>query len=216
LLTRAGRGDDGFDPLELLTTILGRSDQRPSATSTLLEDADPARRLQAAVDRYLDAHTLAAGGASPPSAGDAGGPLPWLPPPPDPDRADGHGAELAEYVQQRADLIHGLAATITADHLPDTDWADLLRAGDPDLARLLAVWRAATGATDHPHPLGPAATSTPEVRVQLRAELQQHLSAEQLSPHRRDDHGAVTGVGREHERVAAHRQRQPVSHGVRR
>ena len=123
----------------------------------------PARRLQAAVDRYLDAHALAGGGVPPASgAGDAGGPLPWLPPPPDPDRADAHGAELAEYLQQRADLIHALAATITADHLPDTDWADGLRAGDPDLARRLAVWRAATGAADHPHPLGPVATSTPD------------------------------------------------------
>ncbi|MGZ4506698.1 MAG: MobF family relaxase [Blastococcus sp.] len=205
------------DPQQLLTDVLGRSDQRPSATSTLLEDADPGRRLQAAIDRYLDAHTLAAGTPLPPGTRDTGGPLPWLPPPPDPDRADPRDAELAEYLQQRADLINALGATITADHLPDTDWVAALRAADPDLARRLAVWRAATGAADHPHPLGPASTSTPEFRARLHAELQPHLPAGQLSHHDRwDDHEAATGPVPEHERLAAHRHRQPTARGIRR
>jgi hypothetical protein len=195
LLRPASAGHEP-DPLQLLTDVLGRSDQRPSAISTLLEEAAPGRRLQAAVDRYLDAHALAY--PSPlPGGGDTGGPLPWLPPPPDPDRADRHGAELAEYLQQRADLIHALAATVTADQLPDTGWATVLRAGDPDLARRLAVWRAATGATDHQHPLGPATSSTPEVRAQFRARLQPHLTAYQLSDHpSRHDQGA-TGPNRD-------------------
>jgi hypothetical protein len=188
------------DPLQLLTAVLGRSSQRPSVTSTLLEDADPGRRLQAAVDRYLDAHTLTGVTVPPPGGGSKGGPLPWLPPPPDPDRADPRGAELAEYLQQRADLIHSLAVTITADQLPDTDWADVLRASDPDLARRLAVWRAATGAADHPHPLGPASTPTPDVRARLHAELQPHLPAGQLSHHDRwNDHSAPTGQDPEHD-----------------
>lgn len=187
------------NPLELLTTVLGRSDQRPSATTTQLEDADPGRRLQNAVDRYLDAHTLAAGCSSPPPGPeDTGGPLPWLPPPPDPSYA--HGTELAEYVQQRADLIHALAAIITADQLPDTDWADVLRAGDPDLARRLAIWRAATGATDHPHPLGPVTTTTPEVRARLRTQLQPHLTADELSDQNRwQDHAASTDTNYDHD-----------------
>ena len=205
------------DPRELLTTVLGRSDERPSATSTLLEDAEPGRRLQAAVDRYLDAHALASATTQRAGAGDAGGPLPWLPPPPDPDPGDPRGAELAEYLQQRADLIHALAGTITADHLPDTDWATALRAADSDLARRLAVWRAATGSADHPHPLGSASTSTPEFRARLHAELHPHLIADQLSHHDRwDDHEAATGLVRQHERLAALRHRQPTARGIRR
>jgi hypothetical protein len=176
---RAASSSRGQDPFQLLTTVLGRSDQRPSATSAVFEDADPARRLQAAVERYLDAHTLAAGGSPPPGAGDTGGPLPWLPP--DAGESDPRAAELAEYLQQRADLIHALAATITADQLPDTAWATVLRESDPDLARRLAVWRAASGAGDDPRPLGPVATPTPEVRDRLRAELQPHLTADELS-----------------------------------
>jgi hypothetical protein len=205
------------DPLQLLTDVLGRSEQRPSATSTLLEDATPGRRLQVTVDRYLDAHALAAGTPLPPGSRDAGGPLPWLPPPPDPDRADPGGAELAEYLQQRADLIHALGGAITAAHLPDTDWATALRDADPDLARRLAVWRAATGAADHPHPLGPAPSSTPEFRARLHAELQSHLPAGQLSHHDRwAEHEAATGLVPEHERLAAHRPRQPTARGIRR
>jgi hypothetical protein len=170
-LTPARRGSDGpADPLELLRTVLARTDQRLSATSTLIVAADRARQLHAAVERYLDAHALA---ETPRSLGTekatSGGPLHWLPPPPADD------GKLAEYVQQRADLVHALAATITADHLPDTAWADQLRGADPDLARRLAVWRAATGATDHPHPVGPQASPTPAVRAELQELLAAHL-----------------------------------------
>ncbi|WP_091548035.1 MobF family relaxase [Modestobacter sp. DSM 44400] len=144
------------DPLELLRGVLDRTDQRPSATSTLTDAADPGRQLHAAVERYLDAHALAKGqGSRPNEQAASGGPLPWLPPPPEPDPGAPDRGELAEYVQQRADLVHSLAATITADHLPDTVWADQLRQSDPGLARRLAVWRAATGATDHLYPVGP-------------------------------------------------------------
>jgi hypothetical protein len=210
--------------------VLGRSDQRPSATSTLLEEADQSQRLRTAIDRYLDAHTLAT--ATPPPLGsrDTGGPLPWLPPPPDPDPADPRTAELAGYLQQRADLIHALAATITADQLPDTPWATVLRTGEPDLARRLAVWRAATGATAHHHPLGPVRLATPEARDQWRAQLLPHLTAHQLAdPDDRHGPGA-TGTdphGKRHllrnptwnqeNQAALHRRdRQATSRGIRR
>jgi hypothetical protein len=123
---------------------------------------------------YLDAHTLHATRA--PDAcgtGATGGPLPWLPAPPDPD-----SGELAEYVQQRAELVHALVGSITGEHLPATGWANQLRAADPDLARRLAVWRAATGITDHPHPLGPDASPTPAVRAQLAEQLPPHITAD--------------------------------------
>ncbi|WP_138731654.1 MobF family relaxase [Modestobacter excelsi] len=167
------------DPLELLRTVLGRTGPRPSATSTLTAAADPGRQLHAAVERYLDAHALA--GVYSPRPGEQAtseGPLPWLPPPPEPDSTAPDRDELADYVQQRADLVHALAATITADHLPDTAWADQLREADPDLARRLAVWRAATGAADHPDPVGPRDSPTPEVRAQLKI-----LVAAQLFDH---------------------------------
>jgi conjugative relaxase-like TrwC/TraI family protein len=164
-------GAGPMDPLELLTAVLGRTDQRPSATSTLSDAADTGRQLHTAVERYLDAHALAVG-QSPRLTEEpaSGGPLPWLPPPPSDD------GELAEYVQQRADLVHGLAATITADHLPDTPWAGQLREAAPDLARRLAVWRAATGVADHPHPVGPRDSATPEVRARLKERLANHLA----------------------------------------
>jgi hypothetical protein len=231
LLTRAAREDDRAVPLELLTEVLGRSDQRPSATSTLLEEADPGRRLRVAIDRYLDAHTFASATPPPRAARDTGGPLPWLPPPPVPNRADPRAVELADHLHQRADLIHALAATITADQLPDTGWATVLRAADPDLARRLAVWRATTGATAHHHPLGPVRLSTPEARDQWRAQLLPHLAAYQLSdPDSRHGQRAATGpdaYGRRHllrhsmgqqENSAALRRhdRQDTSRGIRR
>jgi hypothetical protein len=83
--------------------------------------------------------------------------------------------DLADYVQQCADLVHALAATITGDQLPATAWADQLRQVDPALARRLAGWRAATGATDHSHPVGSQDSPTPEVRTQLQALLATHL-----------------------------------------
>ncbi|SDY58807.1 hypothetical protein SAMN05661080_03946 [Modestobacter sp. DSM 44400] len=118
------------------------------------------------MERYLDAHALTEARLPHPDRAVTGGPLPWLPPPPPDD------GELADYVQQRADLVHTLATTITANHLPDTAWADQLRqAAPPDLARRLAVWRAATGAADHPHPVGPHTSPTPEVRSQWQTLL---------------------------------------------
>jgi hypothetical protein len=160
----------------VLRTVLNRTDQRPSATSTLTDAADPGRQLHAAVERYLDAHALA--DAHRPCSGEqtaSRGPLPWLPPPPPND------GELAEYVQQRADLVHALAATITSDHLPDAAWADRLRQADPDVARRLAVWRAATGLADHPRPVGPHACSTPEIRAELQKLLAAHLPDREVS-----------------------------------
>jgi hypothetical protein len=163
------------NPVEVLRAVLARTDARPSATSALADATDPARRLHAAVQRYLDAHTLHAAtagrrGEQPPATG---GPLPWLPPPPDPD-----GGELADYLQRRADFVHALAVGITAAQLPATGWADQLRQTDPDLARQLAVWRAATGITEHPHPLGPADSPTPAVRTHLTAQLPPHLDVD--------------------------------------
>ncbi|MGN6243834.1 MAG: MobF family relaxase [Motilibacteraceae bacterium] len=169
---------DASDPLELLRTVLARTDARPSAFSTLAAIADPARRLHVAVERYLDAHILHT--AQTPGTGDPGepmpgigGPLPWLPPPPDPE----HG-ELAQYLQQRADRVHALATQVTAEHLPATAWAARLRDADPALARQLAVWRAATGIPDHPHPLGPAPSPTPTVRAELAEQLGAHIAAD--------------------------------------
>ena len=72
--------------------------------------------------------------------------------------------------------MHALAATITAEHLPDTPWAHQLREVDPDLTRQLAVWRAATGVADHPAPVGPRDSPTPEVRAQLKELLASHLA----------------------------------------
>ncbi|MCU1667932.1 MAG: TrwC relaxase [Blastococcus sp.] len=169
------RSDSGpTDPLDLVRQVLERSDQRPSANSALADAADPGLRLQTAVERYLDAHTLhttrTPGAAKP---GETGGPLPWLPPPPDPDNG-----ELAAYVQRRADLVHALAGTITDADLPATEWGHRLREADPDLARRLAVWRAATGITDDPHPLGPGACPTPAVRADLDSQLRPHIGAD--------------------------------------
>jgi hypothetical protein len=170
------------DPLELLRAVLDRTDQRPSATSALTAAADTGRQLHAAVERYLDAHALAeAHSPRPGEQAAGGGPLPWLPPPPEPDPTAPDGGQLAEYVQQRADLVHALAATTTADHLPDTTWADQLRRADPDLARRLAVWRAATGVADHPRPVGPHASPTPEVRAELQRLLAAHLPDRDVS-----------------------------------
>jgi conjugative relaxase-like TrwC/TraI family protein len=176
-LTRTeGAATRPLDSLELLSAVLGRTDQRPSATSTLTAAADTGRQLHAAVDRYLDAHALAESqGSRLNEHAASGGPLPWLPLPPEPDPEAPDRGELAEYVQQRADLVHALAAAITADHLPDTSWADRLRQSDPDLARRLAVWRAATGVADHLHPLGSRNSPAPEVRTQLQVLLAHHL-----------------------------------------
>jgi conjugative relaxase-like TrwC/TraI family protein len=167
------------DPLELVRQVLARSDQRPSASSALVDAADPGRQLHLAVQRYLDAHALYV--TQTPEAGDTGatgGPLPWLPPPPDPDLTVRDGGQLAEYVQRRADLVHTLTAAITADHLPATAWVDRLREADPDLARRLALWRAATDVADHLDPLGPEVSSTPVVRAQLAAQLRPYLAAD--------------------------------------
>jgi hypothetical protein len=161
--------DTSADPLELLRTVLGRTDHQPSATSTLTAAGDPGQQLHTAVERYLDAHTLAEARVPRLEQANTGGPLPWLPPPPQDD------SELAEYVQQRADLVHALSATITADHLPGTTWADQLRETNPDLARQLAVWRAATGNADHPDPLGSHDSPAPELRADLRTLHPIHL-----------------------------------------
>jgi len=168
-LTPAQRDGSGpADPPEVLQAVLDRTDQNPSATSTLAAAADPGRRLHTAVQRYLDALAQVQQ-VRPGKRAAGGGPLPWLPPPPSDD------GELAEYVQHRADLVHALAATITADHLPDTPWAQQLRQSDTDLARRLAVWRAATDVADHPSPIGPPETPTPEQRNKLRALIAPHL-----------------------------------------
>lgn len=173
LTPAASRHDD---PAHVLEQILARSDTRPSATSALAEAGDPARRLHAAVQRYLDATRLS--GAAGPAADRrpaTGGPLPWLPPPPDPRPTAGDPGRLAEYLQQRADIVHTLAAAITADDLPDTTWAHQLRGLDPDLAREIAVWRVAAGITDRQQPLGPATSSTPDMRERLRRRIEPHL-----------------------------------------
>jgi hypothetical protein len=77
--------------------------------------------------------------------------------------------------------VHTLASTITADDLPDTAWADQVRQAEPDLARRLAVWRSATGVADHPRPVGPHASSTPEVRAELQKLLAAHLPDREVS-----------------------------------
>jgi hypothetical protein len=156
--------------------VLGRTDQQASATSTLTAATDPGRQLHAAVERYLDAYALAEStGLRSRVQAASGGPLPWLPPPPGVEQTTLDSEQLADYLQQRADLVHTLAATITADHLPDTAWADHLRQADPHLARRLAVWRAATGVTDHPDPVGSPDTPTPEMRAHLQPLVATHL-----------------------------------------
>jgi conjugative relaxase-like TrwC/TraI family protein len=210
---RPGRGP-AADPLDVLRAVLDRTDQRPSATSALTNATDPGRVLHAAVERYLDAHALAQ--ASSPRPGQqpaSGGPLPWLPPPPEPDPTSPDRGELAEYVQQRADLVHTLASTITADDLPDTAWADQVRQADPDLARRLAVWRAATGIANHPEPIGPRGCPTPEVRTQLQALLATHLSDHDRRRDRQLDAGPASIRPPEHVRSRApdHRRARSVS-----
>ena len=95
-------------------------------------------------------------------------------------------------MQRRADLVHALAAGITADHLPATAWADQLRRADPDLGSRLAVWRAATGLADHPQPLGSTASPEPPGRAQLADQLRPHIDAPPPSPHPVPDYPAVT------------------------
>jgi hypothetical protein len=174
-LTPAERGRS--DPLDMLRDVLGRSDQRPSATTAANESTDSNRRLAAAVQRYLDAHALhtAATRGSDRIPQASGRPLPWLPPPPDPDESG--AKDLAEYVQRRADLVYVLAVGITADHLPNTPWVKRLRGADPDLARELAVWRAATGIADHPAPFGPAGVPAVALPAALLAQVRSHLPA---------------------------------------
>ncbi|WP_175484300.1 MobF family relaxase, partial [Modestobacter sp. DSM 44400] len=53
--------DTSADRPELLRTVLARTDQQASATSTLTDTTDPGRQLHVAVERYLDAHALAEG-----------------------------------------------------------------------------------------------------------------------------------------------------------
>jgi hypothetical protein len=183
--------------------VLVRSDQRPSATSALADAIDSARRLGVAVQRYLDAHIPhATGTAGAADTGEIGGPLPWLPPPPDPDNG-----ELAEYLQWRADLVHALAGTITDADLPATEWARQLRSADPDLARRLAVWRAATGITEHPQPLGPDAGPTPAGRADLASQLRPHIGADLPAPAGAGRPVSPTGAARDrdarHARVHA-------------
>jgi hypothetical protein len=204
----------------VLRDVLGRCDARPSASTAARDATDPNRRLAAAVERYLDAHALHAATAGPGGESPAtGGPLPWLPPPPDPDATSPDRGQLAEYVQRRADLVHALAAGITADHLPATAWADQLRRADPDLARRLAVWRAATGMGDHPRPLGPTASPEPPGRAELADQLRPHIAAgppaprpvryEALSdPRQRRTFARSQQLAEQHRRLASHRDRQ--------
>jgi hypothetical protein len=204
----------------VLRDVLARSDARPSASSALTDAADPNQQLHVAVGRYLDAHTLHATTAGHPdeASPSTGGPLPWLLPPPDPNPAAPDRGQLAEYVQRRADLVHALAAGITADHLPATAWADQLRRADPDLARQLAVWRAATGLADHHQPLGPTASPAPPGRAQLADQLRPHIAAGPPAPRPVPDYPILARrltlarsqqLADQHRRLAYHRDRHP-------
>ncbi|MGZ4608544.1 MAG: MobF family relaxase, partial [Blastococcus sp.] len=205
------------DPHAVLRDVLARSDARPSASSARTAAADPNRQLHVAVGRYLDALTLQEGTVGRPEEPTpaSGGPLPWLPPPPESVTSGSTG--LAEYAQRRADLVHALATGITADHLPATAWADQLRQADPDLARQLAVWRAASGLADHPQPLGPTASPNAPGRAQLADRLRPHIAAGPSAPRPLPDPVAVRPhalaraqqLADHHRRLAHHRDRQP-------
>jgi hypothetical protein len=72
-----------------------------------------------------------------PTAGAGERPLPWLPAIPLVD-----DAAWSEYLRGRFDLVRDLAALVNPeDALPDAPWASTLRGSDPDLARVVAIWR---------------------------------------------------------------------------
>lgn len=154
--------------VEVLEQVLARGSERQSATSQHELDVDPAHRLRHAAERYREAVTVAGS-----ENRVAPGPLPWLPGLPLTD-----DDTLADYLSQRHALVAGLAEEITADHLPNEQWASKLRSAYPDVAREVAVWRAASGCPGSaPEPCGPPDNEAPAYRRELAARVQDAIGA---------------------------------------
>jgi hypothetical protein len=148
----------------MLERILAREGTEPSATSQRHLTEDPAHRLKIAAERYSEAVTTF---AVTPGGVEVGGgrPLPWLAPLPVLDGA------IGDYLTQRHALVVEAAATITSANLAPGQWSRQLKADAPELARELAVWRAATGASTDPSPTGPADCPAPDYRHDLTARV---------------------------------------------
>jgi len=146
--------------VEMLERILAREATRPSATSQRHQTEDPAHRLRIAAERYSEAvatcSTEPGGGARP---------LPWLSPMPDVD------GELGDYLAQRHALVVDTAARLTSEDLAFGMWSRQLKDDKPELARELAVWRAAAGCATDPSPTGPADCCAPDYRRELNARV---------------------------------------------
>ena len=150
--------------VEMLERILAREGTEPSATSQRHLAEDPAHRLQVAAERYSEAVTILVakhGGAEP----GGGRPLPWLAALPVLDGV------IGEYLTQRHALVVDTAALLTSADLAPGQWSRQLKDDAPELARELAVWRAATGASTDPSPTGPAQCPAPDYRRDLTARV---------------------------------------------
>ncbi len=154
--------------VEVLERVLARGSERQSATSQHELDVDPAPRLRHAAERYREAVAVAGS-----ENRVAPGPLPWLPGPPLTD-----DDTWADYLSQRHALVAGLAEEITADQLPNEQWASKLRSANPDVAREVAIWRAASGCPGSaPEPCGPPDNEAPAYRRELDARIQDAIGA---------------------------------------
>lgn len=77
----------------------------------------------------------------------------------------------AAYLAARSALVGDLAADIDGRDLPALAWSSGLYSAAPELAREVAVWRAATGCRSDPTPCGPADCEAPAYRRELAARV---------------------------------------------
>jgi conjugative relaxase-like TrwC/TraI family protein len=118
--------------VEILERILANTSAPRSATTQQRLEQDPSVRVRQACGRYRSAVE-----SVDPVYGGGDRPLPWLPAIPVVD-----DAAWSEYLRRRFDLVRDLAAQVNPDEvLPDAPWAGTLRGSDPELARVVAIWR---------------------------------------------------------------------------
>ncbi len=128
---------------DLLLRVLEREEAARSATSEAVALANPARLLGQAVDRYVDALSIAP--LTPDAPPSQPAPLPWLEPVPT-CRDDSWQA----YLDARAQQIIELADTITSDDIRRGNSGTVIRRRDPTLLPHFALWETTHRSGDKP------------------------------------------------------------------
>jgi hypothetical protein len=128
---------------DLLARVLDREDAARSASSDARAFASPTRQLGDAVDRYVDALTIAP--VTPEAPPSQPAPLPWLEPVP-----TCRDNEWQAYLDARAQQIVELADAITSDDIRRGNSGTVIRRRDPTLLPHFALWQASHPAGDRP------------------------------------------------------------------